>query len=279
MDNNENSLNTADISVSQNTIKLPNANENILEAQDTNTETVQENFPNILTPLSSNDVSLDDSLVDRINEFENLSDKEIDEELNEVLGIEKKEDEEHFSIEEYFGITTKKSENDNDNEDDSHEELANDSEEDDTTSFAEQLKEQNSYQKQVNSFSELIENITQTTSPLSNELESTDNINDIDNDDINVENELTTSDINLNDISIDDLSIDDISLEDLEALEQTSQTDESSILPVQEEPSDTEAPVEDLLLKAFDNPEIDEKMKNDLLSEILLEEENLSDAI
>ena len=69
----------------------------------------------------------------------------------------------------------------NDNEDDSHEELANDSEEDDTTSFAEQLKEQNSYQKQVNSFSELIENITQTTSPLSNELESTDNINDIDN--------------------------------------------------------------------------------------------------
>lgn len=279
LDNNENSLNTADISVSQNTIKLPNANENILEAQDTNTETVQENFPNILTPLSSNDVSLDDSLVDRINEFENLSDKEIDEELNEVLGIEKKEDEEHFSIEEYFGITTKKSENDNDNEDDSHEELANDSEEDDTTSFAEQLKEQNSYQKQVNSFSELIENITQTTSPLSNELESTDNINDIDNDDINVENELTTSDINLNDISIDDLSIDDISLEDLEALEQTSQTDESSILPVQEEPSDTEAPVEDLLLKAFDNPEIDEKMKNDLLSEILLEEENLSDAI
>lgn len=279
LDNNENSLNTADISVSQNTIKLPNANENILEAQDTNTETVQENFPNILTPLSSNDVSLDDSLVDRINEFENLSDKEIDEELNEVLGIEKKEDEDHFSIEEYFGITTKKSENDNDNEDDSHEELANDSEEDDTTSFAEQLKEQNSYQKQVNSFSELIENITQTTSPLSNELESTDNINDIDNDDINVENELTTSDINLNDISIDDLSIDDISLEDLEALEQTSQTDESSILPVQEEPSDTEAPVEDLLLKAFDNPEIDEKMKNDLLSEILLEEENLSDAI
>lgn len=279
LDNNENSLNTADISVSQNTIKLPNANENILEAQDTNTETVQENFPNILTPLSSNDVSLDDSLVDRINEFENLSDKEIDEELNEVLGIEEKEDEEHFSIEEYFGITTKKSENDNDNEDDSHEELANDSEEDDTTSFAEQLKEQNSYQKQVNSFSELIENITQTTSPLSNELESTDNINDIDNDDINVENELTTSDINLNDISIDDLSIDDISLEDLEALEQTSQTDESSILPVQEEPSDTEAPVEDLLLKAFDNPEIDEKMKNDLLSEILLEEENLSDAI
>lgn len=279
LDNNENSLNTADISVSQNTIKLPNANENILEAQDTNTETVQENFPNILTPLSSNDVSLDDSLVDRINEFENLSDKEIDEELNEVLGIEKKEDEDHFSIEEYFGITTKKSENDNDNEDDSHEELANDSEEDDTTSFAEQLKEQNSYQKQVNSFSELIENITQTTSPLSNEPESTDNINDIDNDDINVENELTTSDINLNDISIDDLSIDDISLEDLEALEQTSQTDESSILPVQEEPSDTEAPVEDLLLKAFDNPEIDEKMKNDLLSEILLEEENLSDAI
>lgn len=279
LDNNENSLNTADISVSQNTIKLPNANENILEAQDTNTETVQENFPNILTPLSSNDVSLDDSLVDRINEFENLSDKEIDEELNEVLGIEEKEDEEHFSIEEYFGITTKKSENDNDNEDDSHEELANDSEEDDTTSFAEQLKEQNSYQKQVNSFSELIENITQTTSPLSNEPESTDNINDIDNDDINVENELTTSDINLNDISIDDLSIDDISLEDLEALEQTSQTDESSILPVQEEPSDTEAPVEDLLLKAFDNPEIDEKMKNDLLSEILLEEENLSDAI
>lgn len=279
LDNNENSLNTADISVSQNTIKLPNANKNILEAQDTNTETVQENFPNILTPLSSNDVSLDDSLVDRINEFENLSDKEIDEELNEVLGIEEKEDEEHFSIEEYFGITTKKSENDNDNEDDSHEELANDSEEDDTTSFAEQLKEQNSYQKQVNSFSELIENITQTTSPLSNEPESTDNINDIDNDDINVENELTTSDINLNDISIDDLSIDDISLEDLEALEQTSQTDESSILPVQEEPSDTEAPVEDLLLKAFDNPEIDEKMKNDLLSEILLEEENLSDAI
>lgn len=279
LDNNENSLNTADISVSQNTIKLPNANENILEAQDTNTETVQENFPNILTPLSSNDVSLDDSLVDRINEFENLSDKEIDEELNEVLGIEEKEDEEHFSIEEYFGITTKKSENDNDNEDDSHEELANDSEEDDTTSFAEQLKEQNSYQKQVNSFSELIENITQTTSPLSNKPESTDNINDIDNDDINVENELTTSDINLNDISIDDLSIDDISLEDLEALEQTSQTDESSILPVQEEPSDTEAPVEDLLLKAFDNPEIDEKMKNDLLSEILLEEENLSDAI
>lgn len=279
LDNNENSLNTADISVSQNTIKLPNANENILEAQDTNTETVQENFSNILTPLSSNDVSLDDSLVDRINEFENLSDKEIDEELNEVLGIEEKEDEEHFSIEEYFGITTKKSENDNDNEDDSHEELANDSEEDDTTSFAEQLKEQNSYQKQVNSFSELIESITQTTSPLSNEPESTDNINDIDNDDINVENELTTSDINLNDISIDDLSIDDISLEDLEALEQTSQTDESSILPVQEEPSDTEAPVEDLLLKAFDNPEIDEKMKNDLLSEILLEEENLSDPI
>lgn len=282
LDNNENSLNTADISVSQNTIKLPNVNENILEAQDTTTETVQDNFPNILTPLSSNDVSLDDSLVDRINEFENLSDKEIDEELNEVLGIEEKEDEEHFSIEEYFGITTKKSENDNDNEDDSHEELVDDSEEDDTTSFAEQLKEQNSYQKQVNSFSELIENITQTTSPLSNEPESTDNINDIDNDDNddnNVENELTTSDINLNDISIDDLSIDDISLEDLEALEQTSQTDESSMFPVQEEPSDTEDPVEDLLLKAFDNPEIDEKMKNDLLSEILLEEENLSDAI
>lgn len=276
LDNNENSLNTADISVSQNTIKLPNVNENILESQDT-AETVQDNFPNILTPLSSNDVSLDDSLVDRINEFENLSDKEIDEELNEVLGIEEKEDEEHFSIEEYFGITTKKSENDNDNEDDSHEELAIDSEEDDTTSVAEQLKEQDSYQKQVNSFSELIENITQTTSPLSNEPESTDNIND--NDDNNVENELTTSDINLNDISIDDLSIDDISLEDLEALEQTSQTDESSMLPVQEETSDTEAPVEDLLLKAFDNPEIDEKMKNDLLSEILLEEENLSDAI
>lgn len=277
LDNNENSLNTTDISVSQNTIKLPNVNENILDSQDTTTETVQDNFPNILTPLSSNDVSLDDSLVDRIDEFENLSDKEIDEELNEVLGIEEKEDEEHFSIEEYFGITTKKSENDNDNEDDSHEELAIDSEEDDTTSVAEQLKEQDSYQKQVNSFSELIENITQTTSPLSNEPESTDNIND--NDDNNVENELTTSDINLNDISIDDLSIDDISLEDLEALEQTSQTDESSMLPVQEETSDTEAPVEDLLLKAFDNPEIDEKMKNDLLSEILLEEENLSDAI
>lgn len=277
LDNNENSLNTADISVSQNTIKLPNVNENILDSQDTTAETVQDNFPNILTPLSSNDVSLDDSLVDRINEFENLSDKEIDEELNEVLGIEEKEDEEHFSIEEYFGITTKKSENDNDNEDDSHEELAIDSEEDNTTSVAEQLKEQDSYQKQVNSFSELIENITQTTSPLSNEPESTDNIND--NDENNVENELTTSDINLNDISIDDLSIDDISLEDLEALEQTSQTDESSMLPVQEETSDTEAPVEDLLLKAFDNPEIDEKMKNDLLSEILLEEENLSDAI
>lgn len=280
---------------------------------------------------------LDNKTTDEIDdEIENLSEEDIDEELNEVLGIEPdesdEEDAEHFSIEEYFGVTPKEPVDDDDDE------FVEDFEEDDSIEKSTYQEDRpNIYQEQMNSFSKLIENFTQTISTLSNkisELENNisstdtsstseqnknsiiennfsnendnntniadnigDNTNDIANiDDVNdddtmdinddeniiIDNtindniqEENSSDINLEDISIDDISLDDISLEDLEALEETTDEEEPSLLPIKDEVSETTNSVEDILLKAFDNPEINNQMKQDLLSEVLSVEDEL----
>lgn len=144
---------------------------------------------------------------------------------------------------------------------------------------------------------------------------SNDNINDGNiNNNLNVNNENISdnttidtieenSEIDLEDISIDDISLDDISLEDLEALEETTDIEEPSLLPIQDEiesqtqdalqieaqaensietqneVSENTNSVEDILLKAFDNPEINDQMKHDLLSEVLSVEDELTTSI
>lgn len=235
---------------------------------------------------------------DDTNELDELSSTDIDKELEEVLGITQEEDQ--FSIEDYFGVTVH-NEDDNDTEEEFYDEENEEAE----------LEEN---QDPMESFSKLIENFSQTISTLSNKItELETNITTVqpslpskENDDTIIENaetvttdvqeitneddiqevtsnepvienneETNIDDISLDDISLDDISLDDISLDDIEALE--NDEEEASLLPTEE--TENVKSVEDILLEAFDNPDIDEQMKQDLLSEVLSVEDDLTDSL
>lgn len=302
--------------------------DNINEFEDV---TAVEDIENIeYSDDTENVEELDESL-------EELSDEDIDNELNEIFGIDSEEDnqeDDQFSIEEYFGVTPNQ-EDDLDDDDYIEEEFEEEQIEDDASST--QDEQSNIYQEQIESFSKLIENFTQTISTLSNKIseletniasaqpdiieknvletpvetveetiienepevnqdivenneeleisqdidnnnEESEIINDVPENSIELSAEdINIDDINLEDISLDDISLDDINLEDIEEFEDTT-TEEESLLPSQEEVPEDVKSVEDILLEAFDNPDIDDQMKQDLLSEVLSVEETIPES-
>ncbi len=241
-------------------------------------------------------------------------DEELNEFLG-IEPTEPEDDEESFSIEEYFGVTPKEPEDDDEDfieefedDDDIEEDEPQDIYQEKLDSFSKLIENfTQTISTLSNKISELETNISTNENnsvieqdkiseePLT--VENDVNLND-DNNENNIENtdvvdnldvnneesvaldtisepEKDTSDINLEDISIDDISLDDISLEDLEALDDISIKEEPSLLPIENEIPETSNSVEDILLKAFDNPEINDQMKHDLLSEVLSVEEEL----
>lgn len=338
-DNQDNIINNLEVSAEPNTLVLPSIEEALLDTQDVSGDsTLEDTFTNIITPQS--DVTIDDLDIDDIDdidvsdieeileqtsgeetiseidepleditseddvELNELSEEDIDKELEEVLGItpDEKQEEDHFSIEEYFGVTTHIEEPEENIEEDFYTEDF-DEEVSDTTEETVVEEENSPYKEQMESFSKLIENFSQTISTLSNkitELESNitsaqpinQTVEEKDDEiiseevieEVPEEVEITNSsneeileeenidDISLDDISLDDISLDDISLDDIEALE--NDEEEASLLPTEE--TENVKSVEDLLLEAFDSPDIDEQMKQDLLSEVLSVEDDLT---
>lgn len=270
-------------------------NENVVETNEASNETG--NIIDLTIEEEANEI-------DDTNELDELSSTDIDKELEEVLGITQ-EEEDQFSIEDYFGVTVH-NEDDNDTDEEFYYEENEENEEAEL--------EENQNQDPMESFSKLIENFSQTISTLSNkiteletnittvqpslpskenedtiienaeavttdvqEITNEDDIQEVTSNEPVIENneETNIDDISLDDISLDDISLDDISLDDIEALE--NDEEEASLLPTEE--TENVKSVEDILLEAFDNPDIDEQMKQDLLSEVLSVEDDLTDSL
>lgn len=338
-DNEETTIKNLEVSAEPNTLVIPAVDEKILEPQEITDNETQDIYTNVITPQTTNDV-IEDVTLDNIeindkdipeiktfvnssnteiekqqepqdsnNDLDELSEEELDKELDEVFGLTQEEnnvEEEQFSIEEYFGVTPKQEPEENDDE------YILEDDEDENLEEETSQNEQNSgvYQEQMQTFSKLIENFTQTISTLSNKISALeDNISSVQNQEPTISEETevlndscdtsnqniddntvteiknTNEDeteiednISLDDISLDDISLDDISLEDLESLEKQND-EEASLLPIQDENNEDVKSVEDILLEAFDNPNIDDQMKQDLLSEVLSVEEDLNPAV
>lgn len=281
-DNNTVLNNNFDFSASPSAIAFPTVDESILNSKEASIEPSQDIFTNIITPEANNYVEdhEEDNIVNSDNILEKLSDEELDKELSEILEIEENNNENNnddFSIEEYFGVTSSKDEQEN---------IDDFEEEQDEDSSLPKLE-----QPQITSFSKLIENFTETISSLSTKISNLEaNIaeneynkqvqadNYIENlintkiDDIDLEalDKIQLDDIDINDVpeisEADNIEIENISEPEIEAKEEVSEENVDS--------------VEDILTKAFDNSNIDDQMKQELISEVLSsnepEQEDLS---
>jgi hypothetical protein len=231
----EKNITELEVNASSNTLVIPTSSPATIETNSTDVENSSNDFyTNIITPEATPTLDL-----------ESLSDSELDKEIEKFLEEKEKtskfenNNDEDFSIENYFGIY----------EDD-------------------ELEENKDIELDENQDAEFEE--TQDI-----ELDEDQNV-DLDEDqddelDENKDDELEENqDIELDeDISLDDISLDDISLEDFENLE--SSLDVNTLI----ENIDDEKTVEDILYEKFsDTNIIDNDSKNELLSEVLSDEEN-----
>ena len=272
---------------------------------------------NIITPASESSYEEAEDIETELEEKVQENIENTTEEVNENLELPEEEyNDDEFSIESYFGLDNVSLDDEEDvSSEELEEELENEEEiieEEQETELVEEAQEvekeaepevinqsnseTNELEKtlkekelEISNLSKLLESFTETISTLTNRIADLENKQLAEKETVsenstsevleeNTEISEESEEINLDDIDIEDLDLNDLDLNELDFSEEL-ENEEPSLLSQEEISEEENKSVESILSEVFLSKdfELDSNLKDELLSEVLSYEGNLSD--